>query len=73
MSSDGKPATFQPPPKPVIIDRQQQREERRWGVPALVPVGPARVCRRALSCAKLQGITAQKVSTKFYQRELMLK
>lgn len=35
ISSDGKPAKFQPPPKPVIIDKQKQREERRW-VPGLV-------------------------------------
>lgn len=29
ISSDGKPEKFQPPPKPVIIDKQKQREERR--------------------------------------------
>ena len=29
MNGDGEPIAFQPPPKPVIIDKQKQREERR--------------------------------------------
>jgi hypothetical protein len=29
MNGDGEPTEFQPPSKPVIIDKQKQREERR--------------------------------------------
>jgi len=29
MNGDGEPTEFQLPPKPVIIDKQKQREERR--------------------------------------------
>jgi hypothetical protein len=29
MNGDGEPTGFHPPPKPVIIDKQKQREERR--------------------------------------------
>ncbi|XP_052549414.1 39S ribosomal protein L19, mitochondrial [Tympanuchus pallidicinctus] len=37
MSSDGEPTKFQPPPKPVIIDKQKQREERRFLSPEFIP------------------------------------
>ncbi|PKU37434.1 39s ribosomal protein mitochondrial [Limosa lapponica baueri] len=37
VSSDGKPEKFQPPPKPVIIDKQKQREERRFLSPEFIP------------------------------------
>lgn len=29
MNGDGEPTKFHLPPKPVIIDKQKQREERR--------------------------------------------
>jgi hypothetical protein len=29
MNGDGEPTGFHPPSKPVIIDKQKQREERR--------------------------------------------
>ncbi|XP_030346178.1 39S ribosomal protein L19, mitochondrial [Strigops habroptila] len=35
--SDGKPAKFQPPPKPVIVDKQKQQEERRFLSPEFIP------------------------------------
>uniref|UniRef100_A0A8C8B487 Large ribosomal subunit protein bL19m n=1 Tax=Otus sunia TaxID=257818 RepID=A0A8C8B487_9STRI len=34
---DGKPAKFQPPPKPVIIDKQKQGAERRFLSPEFIP------------------------------------
>ncbi|XP_009870920.1 PREDICTED: 39S ribosomal protein L19, mitochondrial, partial [Apaloderma vittatum] len=37
FSSDEKPGKFQPPPKPVIIDKQKQREERRFLSPEFIP------------------------------------
>ncbi|OPJ73650.1 39S ribosomal protein L19, mitochondrial [Patagioenas fasciata monilis] len=37
ISSDGKPAKFQPPPKPVIIDKQKQRDEKRFLSPEFIP------------------------------------
>ncbi|XP_032911606.1 39S ribosomal protein L19, mitochondrial [Catharus ustulatus] len=37
VSSDGKPPKFQPPPKPVIIDRKTQKEERRFLSPEFIP------------------------------------
>ncbi|KAM9273678.1 large ribosomal subunit protein bL19m [Cariama cristata] len=37
INSDGKPAKFQPPPKPVIIDKQKQREQRRFLSPEFIP------------------------------------
>ncbi|KFO75835.1 hypothetical protein N303_03490, partial [Cuculus canorus] len=36
-SSDEKPGKFQPPPKPVIIDKLKQIEERRFLSPEFIP------------------------------------
>ncbi|NXG32974.1 RM19 protein, partial [Dromaius novaehollandiae] len=36
-SSDGEPAKFKPPPKPVIIDKQKQTVERRFLSPEFIP------------------------------------
>uniref|UniRef100_A0A8C5JSE1 Large ribosomal subunit protein bL19m n=1 Tax=Junco hyemalis TaxID=40217 RepID=A0A8C5JSE1_JUNHY len=36
-SSDGKPPKFQPPPKPVIIDRKTKKEESRFLSPEFIP------------------------------------